>query len=295
MKKRKQERERTRRRREERLQAQASHAPDSSRRSPGRRLAPLLGVGLVVVAVLVLTALRLRAGDIPVDGYRIRDRHPHDPRAFCQGLLYHDGALYESTGRTSELRRVDPKTGKVLASVALPAGLFGEGLTLFEDRLIQLTWKAGRAFVYDVETLRRVGEFRYLGEGWGLTHDGRHLIMSNGTATLSFRDPQTFEQVRTVEVRVEDRPVRELNELEYVNGVIYANVWHSDRIARIDPKSGKVLGWIDLKGLLRPGMVTDPDAVLNGIAYDADESRLLVTGKLWPWLYWIEVVPRKSD
>lgn len=227
------------------------------------------------------------------DGYRIVHTYPHDPRAFTQGLIFLDGHLYESTGLNgrSSLRMVDLETGRVLQQVDLPAKYFGEGLASWGSTLIQLTWQAHIAFVYDRFSFRLLRTIHSPWEGWGLTQDGHHLILSDGSATLHFLDPTTFRQVRSIVVKDQGMPVTQLNELEYIHGQIYSNVWHSDRIARISPATGQVLGWINLTGLLAPGEVTDPEAVLNGIAYDAAHNRLFVTGKLWPKLFQIQVIP----
>lgn len=230
------------------------------------------------------------------DGYRIVHTYPHDPRAYTQGLLYTDGHLYESTGLNgrSSLRMDDLETGRVLQIAPVPEKYFAEGLASWGSTLIQLTWQSHIAFVYDRFSFRLLRTFHYDGEGWGLTQDGRNLIMSDGTATLRFFDPRIFHEVRRIVVKDHGEPVTQLNELEYVRGQIYANVWHSDRIARISPATGRVLGWIDLTGLLQPGEVTDPEAVLNGIAYDSAHNRLFVTGKLWPKLFEIQVVPQQA-
>jgi glutamine cyclotransferase len=224
-------------------------------------------------------------------GYEVVNTWPHDAKAFTQGLVFHDGVLLESTGQqgSSSLRRVELKTGKVLKKIDVPAQYFAEGLTLFGGKLYQLTWQHKKGFIYDPEDFRQVGEFRYDGEGWGLTHDGESLILSDGTSQLRFIDPQTFEVRRTVNVREGGRAVREINELEYVKGEIWANVWHVDKVARIDPRDGAIVGWVDLKGLLAAGDVKDPEAVLNGIAYDAAGDRLFVTGKWWPKLFEIRL------
>jgi len=227
-------------------------------------------------------------------GYEIVHTYPHDPQAFSQGLAFADGFVYEGTGRygRSTLRQVDLESGKVLKYVPLPREIFGEGITIFGSRIIQLTWQNRVGLIYDKESLKPQDTFRYKGEGWGLTTDGRRLVMSDGSATLRFLDPKTFRVVDTVTVRSRGAPVDRLNELEYVEGEIYANVWGTDRIARIAPKTGEVLGWIDLAGLLRPAERVNIDAVLNGIAYDAPTKRLFVTGKLWPKLFEIRVVPK---
>ncbi len=229
----------------------------------------------------------------PVYGYRLVDAYPHDPEAFTQGLIFRDGFLFESTGLNgrSTVRKVELETGRVVHQQRLDDLYFGEGLAEWRGRLVQLTWRSNVAFVYDVVSLKPVGEFEYLGEGWGLACDGESLIMSDGTETLRFLDPETFRETRRVTVKDGGTAVKQLNELEYVDGEIYANIWHTDRIARISPRSGRVTGWIDLRGLMPAGDLPDPEAVLNGIAYDAADGRLLVTGKLWPWVFEIEVVP----
>jgi glutaminyl-peptide cyclotransferase len=232
----------------------------------------------------------------PVDSYQIIHAYPHDPEAFTQGLLYVDGHLYESTGRNgqSSLRMVDLTTGQVLQKYDLPAEYFGEGLTEWGSDLIQLTWTTEKAFVYDRFSFSIRRTMRYKGEGWGLTHDERSLILSDGSSILRFFDPQSFREVRTLAVTDRGKPVKNLNELEYVRGEIYANIWETDRIARISPRTGKVIAWIDLSGLIDKRRLTDPDAVLNGIAYDAKTDKLFVTGKLWPNLFEIRIGGRAS-
>ena len=230
----------------------------------------------------------------PVSGYRIVAEYPHDPDAFTQGLSIHNGGLYEGTGLEGEstLRRVDLESGEVLQSRELDDEYFGEGIAVLNDRIYQLTWESGKGFVYDRETFELLGTFSYEGEGWGLTTDGERLIMSDGSNRLVFRDPETFAELGHIDVRDAGIPVSRLNELEYVEGEIWTNVWQTDRVARIDPASGLVTGWIDLSGLLsaeeREMHVVD---VLNGIAYDAETGRVFVTGKLWPKLFEIELVP----
>jgi len=244
--------------------------------------------------LLVLTVAGIaRPSGLQVWGYEIVHTYPHDPRAFTQGLLYVDGHLYESTGLRgqSSIRMLDLNTGRVLQRYDLPADYFGEGLTDWGSTLVQLTWQAHKGFVYDRFSFALLRTFSYAGEGWGLTHDDKQLIMSDGTSYLRFLDPKSFRETRRIHVTTENgQEIPDLNELEYVRGEIYANIWHSDRIARISPKTGKLLGWIDLNGLRDPSTTANPDAVLNGIAYDAKENRLFVTGKLWPKLYEIKVV-----
>lgn len=223
----------------------------------------------------------------------VKADYPHDSAAFTQGLAFHDGALYEGTGQYggSSIRRIALPSGDVEKAQPLSELYFGEGVTIFDGQLLQLTWVNQVGFVYDLDTFERVGTFRYAGEGWGLTHDGKHLIMSNGSERLAFLDPETYEVARTIRVRAEGRPVVRLNELEYVDGEIWANIWYDDRIARIDPRDGEVVGWVDASGVF-PASRRGAEDVLNGIAYDPDSGRLIITGKNWPRLYEIEVVPR---
>jgi len=227
------------------------------------------------------------------DTYRIVHSYPHDQQAYTQGLIYLDGHLYESTGikGQSSLRMEDLETGRILQLQDVPSQYFAEGLAAWGSTLIQLTWQSHVALVYDRSTFRFLRTLPFPGEGWGLTQDGKSLILSDGTATLRFLDPATFRELRRVTVKDHAVPVAQLNELEYIHGQIYANIWHSDRIARISPATGKVLGWIDLAGLLPASQRSGPEAVLNGIAFDPAQDRLFVTGKLWPRLFEIEVVP----
>lgn len=231
-----------------------------------------------------------------VDTYRVVNAYPHDPAAYTQGLIYRDGFLFESTGLNgrSTLRKVRLETGEVVQQHRVDGAYFAEGLAHWKHQLVQLTWRSNVAFVYDLLSFTQHRTFDYAGEGWGLTHDQRRFILSDGTERLRFLDPDTFREVGQVTVRDGDAPVRHLNELEYVCGEVYANVWHTDRIARISPESGQVTGWIDLRGLMATGYRLDPEAVLNGIAHDAANDRLFITGKLWPRLFEIEVVPQKQ-
>lgn len=212
--------------------------------------------------------------------------YPHDPRAFTQGLVWRDGILYESTGMVgqSSLRRVDLGTGAVQQKVDIPAPYFAEGLADVGNRLFQLTWQHGRVFVYDRNTFGRVGEFGYEGEGWGLCHDGTSLVMSNGSDTLRFHSPRTFAVERTVRVTMDGKPLHQLNELECVGADVYANVWQTDTIVRIDPRTGRVTARIDATGLLTPAERQGVD-VLNGIAYDPADQTFLLTGKWWPKVF----------
>jgi glutamine cyclotransferase len=224
--------------------------------------------------------------------YEVVATYPHDPQAFTQGLVLDEGVLYEGTGirGRSELRRVELETGTVLQSTALDDALFGEGITVVEDRIVQLTWTSGSGFVYDRESFARTRTFRYPGEGWGLTHDGTQLIMSDGTSSLFLLDLDTFERRESVAVTDDGEPVNDLNELEYIQGKVFANVWQTDRIAVIELLTGEVEAWIDLSGLLPPEDRAGAN-VLNGIAWDPSTGHLLVTGKLWPTLFEIRLVP----
>ena len=225
--------------------------------------------------------------------YEVVETYPHDPGAFTQGLLIHEGTLYESTGLYGEssLRKVALETGEVLARVDLPPNTFGEGLTLWEDRLVQLTWRENTAFIYDLMEFSLLGTFAYPTEGWGLTHDGARLIMSDGSHRLYFIDPGDYQILGSIEVTDQDVPVERLNELEFIFGEVFANVWLTDEIVRIDPQTGEVLGWIDLAGILPDDLRTNTTDVLNGIAFDPGENRLFVTGKNWPLLFEIRLVP----
>ena len=234
------------------------------------------------------------ASGVPVYSYTVMHAWPHDTRAYTEGLFYLHGYLYEGTGSVGQsfVRRVELQTGKVLQQTATPGpAFFGEGIVAWKDRLIELTWRGQQGFIFDLATLKPLARFSYPGEGWGLTSDGKHLLMSDGTPTLRLLDPETLQQVGRIDVTIDGKPLPNLNELEWVNGQIYANVWLTQRIARIDPSSGKVVGWIDLSGLWpRPEDTPDPDNdVLNGIAYDTAGDRLFVTGKRWPHVYEIRL------
>jgi glutamine cyclotransferase len=237
----------------------------------------------------------VRAGEAaPVYTYEIKNTYPHDRAAFTQGLVFRDGYLWETTGLygASSLRQVELKSGRVLRSVQLSKEYFGEGMTILRGKVFQLTWQNGEAFVYGVDDFRRLNKFKYAGEGWGLTHDNESLIMSDGTSRLKFLDPETFAVRRVLNVQDNGSPVGQLNELEYVRGEIFSNVWQDDRVARIDPKTGRVTGWIELSGLLPDTEREEETDVLNGIAYDEAGDRLFVTGKLWPKLYEIRLVKK---
>jgi len=234
-----------------------------------------------------------KGAPIPVYGFQVVRAYPHDPGAFTEGLFYKDGFLYESTGLNgqSTVRKVRLETGEVVQRTELPPQLFGEGISDWGDRIIGLTWQTQVGFVLDMKTFELQRQFSYPGEGWGLTHDDRELVMSDGTPALRFLDPQTLRETHRVRVTAAGEPVQQVNELEWVEGELYANIWQSDRVARIDPKTGNVVGWIDLAGLLsvKDRLSSNPD-VLNGIAYDAAGKRLFVTGKLWPRLFEIKLV-----
>ncbi len=226
----------------------------------------------------------------PSTNFQVVHVYPHDPQAFTQGLIFLDGHLYESTGLNgkSSLRMVDLATAQILKDYAVPSEYFAEGLTDWGGTLVQLTWQTQKGFVYDREKFTLLKTFAYEGEGWGLTHDAQQLIMSDCSSYLRFLDPKTFRETGRIRVTDAGRPVEKLNELEYVRGEILANVWQTDRIARISPRTGRVLGWIDLSGIIDKTQLGG-DAVLNGIAYDAAGDRLFVTGKLWPKLIEIKV------
>ncbi|MFL6216695.1 MAG: glutaminyl-peptide cyclotransferase [Blastocatellia bacterium] len=226
-----------------------------------------------------------------LDSYEIVNDYPHDPQAFLQGLVWYDNGFYEGTGleRRSTLRRVDFPSGRVVKSTSLAPDLFGEGVALVGDRLIQLTWTTKRGFVYDRDSFKLLREFSYDTEGWGITYDGKNLVMSDGTSTLTYLDPETFQPVRRINVTWNGRPQDQLNELEYIEGEIWSNVWQTNYILRIDPESGRVKSYLDLKNLLAPQLRTGSEDVLNGIAYDAQAKRIFVSGKLWPRLFEIRV------
>ncbi|MEM7594621.1 MAG: glutaminyl-peptide cyclotransferase [Cyanobacteria bacterium P01_A01_bin.83] len=251
----------------------------------------LISIGYYFLANNSLTTISAQE-QVQTCGYDIVQTYPHDPQAFTQGLIYDQGELYESTGLRgrSSLRRVELATGKVLQINNLDDRYFGEGMTLWQDRLVQLTWVSQTGFVYDQATLKQLATFNYPTEGWGLTHNDRELIMSDGSDTLYFLDPNTFQETNRIQVKDGRQSIDKLNELEYVNDEILANVWMSDRIARISPQTGQVLGWIDLSGIIDPVSTPSNDAVLNGIAYDQEGDRLFVTGKLWSKLFEIDTV-----
>jgi len=253
-------------------------------------------IPLLLALLLAAQAPAPAAVPPPVYDVRIVRTFPHDRGAFTQGLFYLDGVLYESTGQVgrSTIRRVRYQDGRVLQSVPIPPGQFGEGIVNWRDQIVSITWIGGVGYRWDRRTLRQLGEWRYQGEGWGLTQNGTDIIMSDGSAQLRFLDPATLAERRRITVTVNGSPVDRLNELEWVNGEIFANVWHTPMIVRIDPASGRVTGIIDLR-LLVAENAGDEDAVLNGIAYDAARDRLFVTGKNWANLYEIDLSRRRGS
>ena len=260
------------------------------------RLAGPNVLGVVAIAQCVLGFAGeqpVRRAAVPVYGYTVVRSYPHDPTAFTQGLQYIDGFLYEGTGQNgqSSIRRVALETGEVLQRRDIARQHFGEGITVLKSEIFELTWQSGIGFVYDRKTFDLKRTFRYTGEGWGLTEHANELIMSDGTDALRFIDPATFSERRRLKVTAAGQPLARLNELEFVKNQIYANVWMTDQIARIDPVTGQVTGYIDLSGLLSPRERSSAD-VLNGIAYDASTDRLFVTGKWWPRLFEIKLTAR---
>jgi glutamine cyclotransferase len=262
--------------------------------APGLRLKWIGAFALAAVAVGWAAWAQLHGRATPaVAGFKVVAVYPHDPNAFTQGLAIEDGQLYEGTGLygQSTIRKVDLATGRVEKQRSINPAYFGEGIAILGGRLYELTWQHGIGIVYDLATFNMQRTFQYSGEGWGLTQDGKQLIMSDGSAKIRFLDADTFATLREIEVRDHGQPVTKLNELEYIDGEIWSNVWYDDRIARISPATGDVLGWVDLSALY-PKSARSSEAVLNGIAYDAKSRRLFVTGKNWPQLYEIQVTGR---
>ncbi|HRR05609.1 MAG TPA: glutaminyl-peptide cyclotransferase [Candidatus Woesebacteria bacterium] len=244
---------------------------------------------IIFLLFLILSSETSPSAITPNYTYKIINTYPHDRAAFTQGLIFNDGFLYESTGLygRSSLRKVNLKTGMILKKHLLPPLVFAEGITLLGTKIIQLTWKSKMGFVYNKENFEVLQTFHYPTEGWGITNDGKQLIMSDGSSTLFFLDPETFKEIDKIDVRdQEGAAVKGINELEYIKGEIFANIWPTMRIARISPKTGKVMGWIDLAGVVPLEKDTD---VLNGIAYDEKNDRLFVTGKLWPKVFEIKI------
>jgi len=259
-------------------------------------------VKILVIGFLVLTGVfsiyrysnlepSTNSKIIPVYTYKVVTTYPHDRSAFTEGLVFEDGLLYEGTGLhgNTTLRRVKLETGEILQICKLPPPFFGEGVTIYGNKIIQLTWRSHIGFVYNKYNFKLLQKFNYPDEGWGITHDGKHLIMSDGTSMLHYLDPETFEEIYQIEVTANGIPVTGINELEYIQGEIYANIWKKELIARIDPLTSQVVGWIDLKGILSPENHSETVDVLNGIAYDVKNERLFVTGKFWPKLFEIEL------
>jgi len=247
-----------------------------------------------MIAFLML-ALASLAPATPEYGFRVVKVYPHDRKAFTQGLEYRDGFLYEGTGQVgnSSLRKVELATGRVVQKFDMPQPFFGEGITIVNQKIVQLTWQSQTGFIYDRASFQVLKSFTYPGEGWGLTNDGKQIYMSDGSAQIRWWDPMSLKEIKRITVKDGTRPITAVNELEVVKGEIFANVWHTDRIARISPADGRVLGWIDLTGLLAKAERPDAEAVLNGIAYDGAGDRLFVTGKLWPKVFEIKVVPKR--
>ena len=249
---------------------------------------------LACLAPLLLLGAAQAPDDIPVMPAQVVATLPHDDGAFTEGLFYRDGYFWESTGKVgqSTIRKVDPATGRVLKRATVPPPYFGEGIVAVGQQLVSLTWSQGVGFRWSIDTLRRTGSFGYRGEGWALTSDGTSIIMSDGTASLRFLDPVMLKERSRLHVTADGIAVDQLNELEYVDGEILANVWRTNRIARIDPTTGRVIGWIDVSALSAAVHLDDPDAVANGIAWDKAHRRLFVTGKYWPTIF--EIVPPKG-
>jgi len=253
----------------------------------------LLSLWLVVALVISSCSPQPQAASQPITiyTYQIVNTYAHDRNAFTQGLAFDNGLLYEGTGQygNSSLRKVDLATGDVLQMRRLSSDYFGEGITIYDDTIVQLTWESHMGFLYDKNSFNLLRQFSYPTEGWGITYDGERLIMSDGTSLLHFLNPETLETTGYIEVSDNNKPVSRLNELEYVSGKVYANVWRTDRIAIIEPRDGRVTAWIDLSGLLRTQDYSGHVDVLKGIAYDAQTDRLFVTGKLWPFLFEIKL------
>jgi glutaminyl-peptide cyclotransferase len=276
-------------------------SPEVTRKSRLVLLLAILGLTLLVFVVWV-TQSQKPVSSLPASldermSYEVLNAYPHDPGAFTQGLIYKDGFLYESTGLygRSTLRKVDLETGELLAHIDLPPEFFAEGLTAWEETLVQLTWREGAGFVYSLDDFTLLERFSYPNEGWGLTQDGERLIMSDGSDSLHFLDPETFQVVGSLQVTWQGDPVERLNELEFIRGEVFANIWQTDDIIRINPHSGEVMGWIDMRGILSPEYQTSNEDVLNGIAYDPEEDRLFITGKRWPKLFEVKLIPLSDD
>lgn len=264
---------------------------------PMKIILPLAALLIVcgVVAQTPVKSTAKKAGPTPVYGYQIVHMYPHDRSAFTEGLEYHDGFLYESTGLNgrSSLRKVKLETGEVVQRIPLSNQYFGEGITINGDQIVQLTYKTEVGFVYSLNDFHILRQFEYKGEGWSLTHNATSIFMDDGSNEIRVWDPKTLAERRRIKVHDGSRSIDNVNELEYVEGELYANIWQTDRIARISPVTGAVTGWIDMSGILSPMYRNGSEDVLNGIAYDAVHKRLFVTGKLWPNLFEIRIVPKK--
>ncbi len=250
-------------------------------------------IGAVSLAIVAGNASPESSESVLTQKAQVVAVFPHDPQSFSQGLVVEGETIYEGTGKygASALRKIDLTSGTVIGEVPLDQQFFGEGITIFGNRIYQLTWKERACLVYEKETLKFLGTYQYAGEGWGLTDDEKYLYMSDGSSTLQVLDPRTMKVVKRLPVKDGRRRIEKLNELEFVDGEIYANIWYADEIARIDPKTGKVLGWIDCSSIFPIRDRPDREHVLNGIAYDPETKRLFVTGKYWPKLYEIKVKP----
>ena len=248
------------------------------------------GIGLILLAMVALAPVAAKAA-LPVEAAQIVRSYPHATDAFTEGLLFRDGFLYESTGREGQsvIRKTNLATGRTVQSVALAPGVFGEGIVDWKDQLYSVIWHGGVGTRWSLKTFSKLGTFRYTGEGWAMTQDGRNIILSDGTPVLRFLDPVSLKVVRTLTVTADGQPVRQINELEYVRGEILANIWMTKFIVRIDPATGNVKGLIDLGAIVKQIGATDPDSVPNGIAYDKATKRLFVTGKNWPTLFQIKL------
>ncbi|HUA82134.1 MAG TPA: glutaminyl-peptide cyclotransferase [Dyella sp.] len=254
---------------------------------------------LALLALCLAAPTFAQSAGIPIYGYKVIRTYPHDTSAYTEGFFYLNGYFYEGTGTEggSSIRKVDMQTGKVLQKVEIPPPDYGEGIVAWKNKLVELTWQSQHGFVYDLRSFKRIGQFNYPGEGWALTEDGHRIYMSDGTPTIRVLDPESLKQVDKIDVTAEGRPLVNINELEWVKGLIYANVWLTNNIVQIDPSNGHVVGVINLRGLAPdPQTLTDPsNDVLNGIAYDAKHDRLFVTGKRWPLIYEIKLTPPSSD
>ena len=256
----------------------------------------LFRLAAFALILAICSPLSAKSSETPVYGYRIVNTYPHNTESFTQGLVIDNGTLYEGTGLNgrSAISIVDITTGDTIKSEKLAGKYFGEGITIVDDKIVQLTWRAQKGFVYDKSTLKPIKTFKYQTQGWGITYDGKHIIMSDGTDMLYFMDPRTYKVRGKLEVYDRGGKVSRLNELEYIDGKIYANVWGTEKLAIINPKTGQVVAWVDLSGLLTKEEKKSRIDVLNGIAYDKENQKLYVTGKLWPKLFEIEIVKENN-